>query len=367
MPQPTLYVAITNHGFGHSTRSSAVIDAIQRQCPDLNIIVASTAPKWLLDSYISGNYLYHARSFDIGVIQSDSVTMDPQATLVKLQHIRDQQDEIIAEEAKFLRQNNVDLVLADIPPLATKIAHAAGVPCWMIGNFGWDFIYRDWQDDFGQEFAPIIQWIEDCFGECDRLFRLPFHEAMASFPKIEDVGLTGGIPRHSIDHLRQVFDITAPVEKTALITFGGLGLDDVPYSNLCDRSDWQFLTFDHQPPSNLPNLLKITDRTYRPVDMMPLCGQIISKPGYSTFAEACLVGVPLKTVERQGFAEAPILLEGIQRYAHHYILSLEDVYAGNWEFLDQPCHPPLSQETLAKDGNDAIAQAVAQYFQKGEG
>ncbi|MGK7888456.1 MAG: glycosyl transferase [Leptolyngbyaceae cyanobacterium] len=363
MPQPTLYVAITNHGFGHTTRSAAVIDAIQQQCPDLKVIVASTASRWLLDSYITGAYEYHSRAFDIGVIQSDSVTMDKQATLEKLQHIRAQQDAIATAEAEFLRQNQVSLVLADIPPLATKIAHAADVPCWMAGNFGWDFIYRDWQDEWDGAFTEIIQWIEACFSECDRLFRLPFHEDMTAFPHIEDIGLTGGVPHYRDMELRQAFKITAPREKTALITFGGLGLDAVPYERLRDRPDWQFITFDHQPPDDLTNLLKVGDRAYRPVDFMPLCGQVVSKPGYSTFSEACMVGVPVKTVERHGFAEAPVLIEGIKRHAHHRILALEELYEGSWEFLDQPCDPPTSEERLATDGNGAIAQAVAKYFQ----
>ncbi|NER01059.1 MAG: glycosyl transferase, partial [Cyanothece sp. SIO2G6] len=220
----------------------------------------------------------------------------------------------------------------------------------------------DWEDEFDGAFIEVIQWIEACCGECDRLFRLPFHEAMTAFPLVEDIGLTGGIPHYNEAELRQVFNITAPPAKTALITFGGLGLDAVPYDGLRDRPDWQFITFDHQPPDDLPNLLKVTDRTYRPVDFMPLCGQIVSKPGYSTFSEACMVGVPVKTVEREGFAEAPILIEGIKRHAHHRILSLDELYAGTWEFLDQPCYPPTSEEPLAKDGNEAIAQAITEYF-----
>ncbi|NET48548.1 MAG: UDP-N-acetylglucosamine--N-acetylmuramyl-(pentapeptide) pyrophosphoryl-undecaprenol N-acetylglucosamine transferase [Merismopedia sp. SIO2A8] len=364
MPQPTLYVAMTNHGFGHTTRTSAVITEIQQHYPDLRVIVASTAPPWLINSYIKADYELRPQAFDIGVIQSDSITMDKAATLEKLQHIQSQQDAIIASEAEFLRQNQVGLVLGDIPPLLTKIAHSADVPCWMMSNFGWDFIYRDWINDIDSGFTNIIDWIHECFQECDRLFRLPFHEPMSAFPVIEDVGLTGGTPNYSVDELRRLFNISAPPEKTVLLTFGGLGLTDVPYEKLLERSDWQFITFDHQPPSHFPNLLKITDRTYRPVDIMPLCGQIISKPGYSTFAEACRVGVPITSVERHGFAEAPILLEGIQQYTRHQIISLDELYAGQWEFLDRPFQPAIAPEALPGDGNKAIAQAVMQYFQR---
>ena len=232
----------------------------------------------------------------------------------------------------------------------------------MASNFGWDFIYRDWGDDLDGAFVEMVEWIADCFGECDRLFRLPFCEAMSAFHTVEDVGLTAGSPRYGTDELRQRFGITASKEKTVLLTFGGLGLAEVPYDALQERTDWQFITFDHQPPSDLPNLLKITDRTYRPVDFMPLCGQIVSKPGYSTFAEACRVEVPVTSVERHGFAEAPVLVKGLQAHAYHKILKLEDLYAGDWEFLDTPFTAPHTKQKFRKDGNEAIAQAILQYF-----
>jgi len=363
MSNPTLYVAITNHGFGHTTRMAAVLANVRQHCPTLTIIIASTAPRWLIDSYLSGPYIYRPRAFDIGVVQRDSVTMDKAATLSKLQQIQSKADSIVTEEARFLRQNDVGLVIGDIPPLVTRIAHAANVPCWMIGNFGWDFIYRDWKEDLDGGFVESIQWIESCFQQCDRLFRLPFHEPMSAFPVIDDVGLTGGTPRYSEAQLREIFQVSAPVEKTALLTFGGLGLDNVSYEALRDRPDWQFLTFDHQPPDTQPNLLKVTDRTYRPVDVMPLCGQIVSKPGYSTFSEACMAGVPIKTVDRQGFAEAPILIEGIQRHAMHLIMPLAQLYDGTWSFLDDACVSPTTSARLATDGNQTIANAILNYFQ----
>ncbi|MEB3210386.1 MAG: glycosyl transferase [Leptolyngbyaceae bacterium] len=358
MAPPTLYVAITNHGFGHATRTASVVAEIQNQCPEIQIIWATTSPQWLLDSYLHAPVTYRQRSFDIGVIQSDSVTMDKAATLEKLQYIRANQDSTIADEADFLRHQNVGLVLADIPPLAAPIAHAAGIPCWMMSNFGWDLIYRDW----GGEFVAIADWIQDCFRQCDRLFRLPFHEPMSAFPTVEDVGLTGGTPRFSTEELRHLWHISAPPEQTVLLTFGGLGLAQIPYEELSRLPDWQFITFAQNAP-DLPNLLKITDRRYRPVDVMPLCSRIVSKPGYGTFSEACQLRVPMIAIEREGFAEAAFLMEGLRRHAYHRILKPEELFNGTWEFLTQPLCPPQDDSlTLAKDGNGAIARAVVNYL-----
>jgi len=356
MPQPILYVAITNHGFGHATRLAAVAAEVKRLLPETLLILVTTAPRWLLESYIQQDFILRPRAFDVGIVQGDSMTMDLTATLEKLQQIRSQQQAIIASEVNFIQQNRVSLMLADIPPLAAPIARAAGVPCWMSSNFGWDFIYRAW----GGEFVAIADWIATCFQQCDHLFRLPMHEPMSAFPVMTDVGFTGGSPRYAIADLRAHFGIHQPPERTVLMTFGGLGLDRIPYDNLHQFPDWQFITFDRNAPE-LPNLIKNSDPQYRPVDLMPLCSRVLSKPGYSTFSEACRVGVPLISITRNDFAEAAVLLRAMQDYLPHQILDPEMFFTGNWEFLRQPLHPPL-QSNPVSDGNRAIAEAVINFF-----
>ena len=358
---PTLYIAVTNHGFGHATRAASVATEVRQQCKAANIplklIMATRAPKWLLDSYLVGDYAHYPVGVDIGVLQSDSLTMDKAATLREVQAIQAAEDRIIEAEAEYLRSQSVDLVLADIPPLMPKIAKAAGIPCWLMGNFGWDFIYQPWGDDF----KPIVDWIRACFSQGDRTFRMPFHEPMTSFPKITDVGLTGGIPKYTVEYLRQRMASDVPPEKTVLLTFGGLGLSEIPYKALLKFPDWQFVTFDRQAP-DLPNLYRVDDRAMRPVDWMVMCDRIVSKPGYSTFAEACLLDKGVITITRDCFAEAPILIEGIQDYAPHRVIEAKDFFEGDWSFIIEDLKPAKKSEKLNKAGKTEIATAVTQYL-----
>ncbi|MBN4006292.1 glycosyl transferase [Nostoc sp. LPT] len=356
MERPILYLAITNHGFGHATRTASIAATIQKLCPEVLLILVSTAPRWLLECYIEGDFIYRPRAFDLGVVQTDSLTMDKGATLEKLLYIKKHQNSLIASEVNFIRQNRVNLILADIPFLAPGFAKAANIPCWMMSNFGWDFIYRDW----GGEFTAVADWISDWYSKCDRLFRLPFHEPMPAFNNITNVGLTGGSPRHSPDDLRSIWRITAPVEKTILLTFGGLGLQQIPYDNLQQFQDWQFLVFDQSAP-DLPNLVKINDHKYRPVDFMPICGRVVSKPGYSTFSEATILGVPIVTIPREDFAEATFIVEGITDYNQHQIITASEFFQGTWNFLHELPQLAKQSQPIAKDGNETIAQAVINY------
>ncbi|KPQ33630.1 MAG: hypothetical protein HLUCCA11_18000 [Phormidesmis priestleyi Ana] len=374
---PTLYIAVTNHGFGHATRAASIATEVRRRCQaaglPLTLIMATKAPKWLLDSYLMADdcgtdggsdcgagYIHRPVSFDVGVLQSDSLTMDKSATLQEMQFIQSRQDHFVETEAAFLNEYQVDLVLADIPPLMGKIARKAGVPCWFIGNFGWDFIYRPWGEEFG-EFIDVADWIADCFAHGDRTFRLPFCEPMASLPNITDVGLTGGTPAYCEDHLRRLLNSPIPPAQTVLLTFGGLGLSAIPYTALAKFPDWQFITFDANAP-DLPNLYRVADRKMRPVDWMIVCDRVFSKPGYSTFAEACLLDKGVITITREGFAEAQILIDGIQDYAHHRVVDAEDFFSGDWSFLTEPLASPRKVDKLDKQGKDAIAAAVTDHL-----
>lgn len=357
MERPIIYIAITNHGFGHATRTASIANTIQKLCPEALLILVTTAPRWLLESYIEGDFILRQRAFDLGVIQIDSLIMDKPATLEKLREIKKNHKSLIASEVNFIRQNRVNLILADITFLAAGFAEAANIPCWMIGNFGWDLIYRDW----GGEFTEIADWISNWYAKSNRLFRLPFHEPMSAFPHITDVGLTGGSPRFSIDELRSNWGINTPPEKTILLTFGGYGVQQIPYTNISKFPDWQFITFDFLAP-DLPNLVKVTNRQYRPVDFMPICGRIISKPGYGTFSEATLLDVPVVTIPRDDFAEAAFMLAGITNYNHHQIITASEFFQSDWDFLYQLPQPPKQTQVINKDGNETIAKAVIDYF-----
>lgn len=355
--RPILYVAITSHGFGHAVRAISVAAAAWRLDPELLPIFVTTVPRWLIESYFPGEFIHRPRAYDVGAVQSDSIDIDRLATREKMEEYRAKEAAIIASEASFIKTNRARLVLADIPHLAAPIAKAAGVPCWMMSNFGWDFIYRDW----GEEFDDLADWIGAAYSQADRLFRLPMHEPMSAFSQITEVGLTGGSPQFDPEELRDRFALNPAKEKTVLLTFGGLGLQRIPYENLHLFKDWQFITFDRQAP-DLEQLLVIDDPRYRPVDFMPLCDCVLSKPGYSTFSEALRVGTPIVSLTREGFAESRYLLAGIQDYAWHQIVSQDEFFTGTWEFLRQPLQAPRRQEEVAKDGTEAIAAAIQQFF-----
>ncbi|MEY3736241.1 MAG: hypothetical protein RLZZ624_1300, partial [Cyanobacteriota bacterium] len=92
----------------------------------------------------------------------------------------------------------------------------------------------------------------------------------------------------------------------------------------------------------------------RPLDLMPLCDRLITKPGYSSFCEAISQGLTIHSVHRDGFAEAAVLEAALQRSGRHRLLSQEQLRSGDWE-LDRP---PLEPSGAQLDANGAQEAAM---------
>ncbi len=102
-------------------------------------------------------------------------------------------------EADFLRRRGATLVVGDIPPLAFRAAHLAGLPAVALGNFTWDWIYEGYRDA-----------LAGCAGACARHpARLPSRDADAA---VTDVGR---IRRLALPHRRPA------VRRAALGACGG--------------------------------------------------------------------------------------------------------------------------------------------------
>jgi hypothetical protein len=136
--------------------------------------------------------------------------------------------------------------------------------------------------------------------------------------------------------------------------FGGLGLQLNP--GLFAR--WpghHFLVSDPGLHCEAKNV-SVLPQDLRPLEVMPLCSRVITKPGYSTFCEAMALGLGIHLVHREGFAEAQVLEDALQRHSPHRLLSRAQLEKGEWQ-LDQPLIP-ASGSGLPPDGADQAARIL---------
>ncbi|MBC7880352.1 MAG: glycosyl transferase, partial [Anaerolineae bacterium] len=118
------------HGYGHTTRLLAVVQQLLALEPKAEIILNSPVPEWLVAVHSKKAISIRRQSLDVGLVQSDSFTTNIEKTLESIHDLQANTAHLIAEEAKWLAAEKVDLILGDIPPLAGALQAASGLPVW---------------------------------------------------------------------------------------------------------------------------------------------------------------------------------------------------------------------------------------------
>lgn len=352
-----IYACISAHGFGHGSRSAAVLTALHAIRPEWRLVLSTSLPPAFLATAL-GPVPYEQRPlrWDVGVIQADALGADPPATLEALEQLEAALPAQLQREAQWLRaQAEPVLVLGDVPPAAALLAEAIGAPLVWLASFGWEAIY-------GPLGGAFTRWAERClalYRRGDLLLHCPLAMPIDWGIPEQRIGLTAGRPRLDPDELAELAQqLTLPAERErcVLISFGGMGAALDPL--LLDRWPDHVLIGADPALAARPNG-RVLPAGLRLLELLPRCARLITKPGYSSFCEALTAGVGIHLVHREGFAEAPVLEAALQRHGRHRLLSQQQLFSGEWE-LDQPLLPP-SDAALAGDGTEQAAAAIAAF------
>jgi UDP:flavonoid glycosyltransferase YjiC (YdhE family) len=358
MPHVAFY--ITGHGFGHATRMIAVATALARQNPGVEISLISTVPEWLFRLNLQCGYRLRPRALDVGVIQLDSIRLDPAATLEAYARHLEGQPSAVEDETEILRRDGVDLVVADIPPAAFLVAQQAGLPAIGISNFSWDWIYADYVRAL-PEHAPILEQIRQAYGRADLFLRLPFHGDCEAFKEIRDIPMIARRavrPREEVRHMLGL-DGSRPV---ILISFGGFDISGLDFDRVESLSEYYFLTT--QPtPRPLENVQVVSLNGFMYEDLVAQADAVITKPGYGIVSDCLANRTPMLYTARGQFAEYDALVTGLARFGVAAFIGNKDLLAGNWRSgLDALLRLPRTWPDLPANGADVAAGILRDYL-----
>jgi hypothetical protein len=346
-----IYACISSHGFGHGSRTASVLGELAALKPDWRLVLSTGLPEAFLTLSL-GAVPFEQRPcrWDVGVIQADALGADAVATLAALEDLEVSLPGQVEAEAHWLEvQRQPILVLGDVPPAAALLARRLQVPLVWLASFGWDTIHAP----MGPEFQPWADRHRQLYAQGDLLLRCPLSLPMDwGLPEVR-LGLTSSRPRCDLEQLARELALPPDRQRVVLVSFGGLGMAIDPA--LLDR--WPEHVFIGPDPilATAANG-RCLPAGVRPLDLMPLTGRLITKPGYSSFCEAFSQGVGIHLVHRTGFAEAPVLEEDLRNHGWHRLLSQEAFRRGDWQ-LDQPLEPPR-RGPLPVDGAASAARAI---------
>jgi len=338
---------ISGHGFGHASRSIALIRALVRRRPDLRISVKTTAPAWLFERVPAVSY--ERFDTDVGMTQHDSLTIDVADTAARAACFYRDFDRKADAEAAWLSASRVRLVLADIPPLAHAAAARASLPSIAIGNFTWDWIYEG-VPTFERDAPGVIQTIRDAYRDCTRALRLPMHGGFASMSKVTDIPMIARRSTITRDQARRAMHV--PDDRLfALASFSGHGLD-VPFERIADEQRLTVLS----PAASLPPPLEYPD-------LVAASDVVISKPGYGIVSECVASGTPLLYTSRGHFVEYDVIVAEMPRVLRCRFIPQDDLRAGHWRphieaLLAQDAPPDCARVDGAQVAADVISRSV---------
>jgi Glycosyl transferase family 1 len=355
---------ISGHGFGHSSRMGVVINELIQREPERRIIVKTSAPEWFFREQINGKFSFHHLECDIGVIQSDSLNLNPQASLKAYADFLADREKVISNEIKFVREVDPQIIVGDIPPLAFKVAKAAGVPSLAIGNFCWDWIYEPYVESY-PEYRYIISTIRDDYGKADLLLRLPFSGDMDAFPLIRDIPLIARRSHHAPDEVRDLLGLPKEIPMI-ILSFGGFWLGEDYYRKLSKIDDCIWLASE-RVAFNLPSIRNVDRGELHRLklgypDLVNAADVVVTKPGYGILSECIANRTKMLYTSRGEFREYPILVEGVEKHLPSAFISQEKLKTGDFrDELFQLLNEPDIFIPLPINGAETVVEIIGEW------
>lgn len=347
---------ITPHGFGHATRMSAVLEALQRQSPDLHPQLYTMAPESLFAETLE-DFSYFPVYCDIGLIQQDGMHSDIPATITRLQEFLPFADSLVKELAEEIK--GCSLVLCDVSSLGIAVAKEAGIPSVLIENFTWDWIYRAYLPGY-PDLLPAIEYLAAQYQQADiHICPEPVCGPDRGQFRCGTIFRNIQQPRNEVRKRLGYGE-----KKIVLITMGGIDLDLPFVQQLPAYGNVIFLLAGQEKNHSFAENVLLLSRSsdfYHP-DLVNAVDCVVCKSGYSTVAECFQAGVPVVTVGRATFPESPLLEAFCASRLGGKSLSQEEFFSGSWLDSLEPLLSRQRKSPACKNGADAIAEYLGSFL-----
>ena len=351
---------VSAHGYGHGVRSCDIVRAVGRLYPQIDVHIVSNLPPAFLSNQLGSSRIpVRASAFDVGMVQLDSIRVDVDATLDRVERLYARRSELVAGEEAWLAEMGIDLAVVDIPALPLEAAARLGIPALAVGNFAWDWIYSGF---LGRDsrWNRIVDIFREEYARADLLLRLPFSEPMSAFRHIEDIPLVASPGRPRREEISAIAGCDAG-RKWVLLSFTTLDMSGEALDEIEQLCGYEFFTV-------LP--LEWRRRNIHPLDreqvifsdVVASVDAVISKPGFGILSNCVVNRKPLVYAEREDFLEYGILEAAIKKYIRHVPIAAASLYRGDLrESLERLWDAPEPPDTLPHGGDRIAARRIAEY------
>ena len=351
MIAPTLYVAVSSHGFGHLAQTAPVVNALAERIPRLRVTVQCALPAAVLRAHLCVPFDHIDESPDIGMRMADSLDVLAEPTFSAYAELHRNWSRQVDRETRRLSALAPDLILSNIAYLPLAAAAAAGIPSAAMCSLNWAECFlaycgdRPGADDiYGQMVAA--------YGKAETFFNPAPSMPMPGLGNLRTVGPIARLGRNRREELNSRLDLVGET-RLVVVSLGGI-FTALPIGDWPGVPSIRYVVSGTEVPRR-PDVFALEAAGLPFIDVLASADAVITKPGYGTFAEAACNGVPLLYVRRTVWPEEPHLVDWLRRHARCGELTREqlrtgrfhDVLAALWETGARPKVNPGGAHEIA--------------------
>lgn len=304
-PSPTICWYISDYGYGHASRSIAMIRAVMGAL-EVQVLVRTGGPAGFVRQSLPDATVCDGRN-DIGVVLKDQAAqVDRPRTEEALRSWVGGWEMYIAAEEQFCTEHGVDLIISDIAPQPFLVAESLGIPGVGVSNFSWHSIFASLFPDH-----PTLGLIEGAYRAADLGLVLPFDDGMAVFKKRRRIGLIAREITEGRSALRKRYGLD---EKDVVVYLGpGKGHPDLSpaaHRRLSDAGVICVVPTGAEAEGR--NLIRIPAGETESQNYVGMSDLVVAKCGYSTVSEAVQARIPLFLFQREGFFEDHLFTDQVK-------------------------------------------------------
>ncbi|HXC51845.1 MAG TPA: hypothetical protein VN634_13235 [Candidatus Limnocylindrales bacterium] len=343
---------LSAHGFGHAVRAAAVVEALsERIATRITVLAPGERPRVWPQSLDACTDRWIAEPCDVGVTQTDDVTVDLPATRQRLDGWLQAHADLLAREQQRLA-GRFDLVVSDASSLPLEAADSVGIPGVAVANFTWDWIYSE------LGFSEAAGRAATSYSKATLLLEATPSAPMPAFPRRTSIGLVARKPSMTRPEARTVFGLGDDL-SAVLIAFqpaysASLVLPPPrPHRRYFVPPGWPV-------PDRSDVVALAAGRAFE--DALAAADVVLGKPGYGLIGDVEKAGARFLYAARPGFPENSVLVEHLSARPGTAVVTAAALSDGTWEDILVEMERLERPAAKAADGAQRAAGILARML-----
>jgi len=321
-----LVIALSSHGFGHIGQTAPIVQALQKQLPNLRVTIRSNAPKSKLLERFGQNIDIQQTNTDVGMIQASALQVSESESAEAYRDFHSHWEDKVSVEAAQLSALDADLVLANVPYLALAGAKRANIPSIAMCSLNWADIYQHYFLGVRPEADNIFQQILAAYQSARLFLQLTPSMLMPGLQNTKVIGPVAQLGKTRKTEIVEQTDLHSD-QRLVMLSLGGMDLR-LPVNSWPRQPGLRFIvpaSWNSQHPDTID--LECLNMPF--ADILASCDALIAKPGYGSFVEAACLGIPVLYLQRKNWPEIDCLIDWFRQHGRCAEIHPDDFATGN--------------------------------------